>query len=81
MFPQQPSDKEYQYSISGGKVMPDQVDAEPDRVEAAKLLMCLACYDTHYYTPKKFDADIELIMDAMDLARKDGYAKGVVCQK
>jgi hypothetical protein len=41
-----------------------------DRVKAAELLKSLACYDTHYYTPKKFDADVELIMDHVRAERE-----------
>lgn len=38
-------------------------EIEPDRVNSANLLRCLACYDTHYYTPAKFDKDVDMIME------------------
>ena len=60
-----------------GQHHPADECSEPDRTEAAKLLMFLSCYDTHYYTPKKFDADVELIMDELDAVRKEGFKKGV----
>jgi ABC-type uncharacterized transport system substrate-binding protein len=67
MLPQQPSDKEYQYSVTGGA----NTSNDPyDRVDAAKTLMCLACYDTHYYTPAKFDKDVDLIVEHIKADRK-----------
>jgi hypothetical protein len=67
MLPQQPSDKEYQYSVTGGS----NTSNDPyDRVNAAKTLMRLACCDTHYYLPAKFDKDVDLIVEHIKADRK-----------